>query len=291
MTFLRTGGRALAAACALVLLAAACGGDDDSAETTDASTTVGESTTTTADEETTTTAAEDESDDESEDEDADESDDEPEESDADDADDSDDEPEEPGGSSEDQALAEAVALDEDDFTAEWTAEESDDDETDITECFTDVDLASVQLAEFDSPTFSQQEGENYIASGATGIVLEDADTAEAILDESLTNQFAGCALDQVLAALSESGLTIVESDLSPAPGVPNLAEQTTALNGFYSLEDADGTVYDGELSLWFIRTANVITGVSVFDLGDTEFATVVDEVTDVVGDKHAAEVE
>lgn len=276
MTFLRTGGRALAAACALVLLAAACGGDDDSAETTDASTTVGESTTTTADEETTTTAAEDESEDEDADEDADES---------------DDEPEEPGGSSEDQALAEAVALDEDDFTAEWTAEESDDDETDITECFTDVDLASVQLAEFDSPTFSQQEGENYIASGATGIVLEDADTAEAILDESLTNQFAGCALDQVLAALSESGLTIVESDLSPAPGVPNLAEQTTALNGFYSLEDADGTVYDGELSLWFIRTANVITGVSVFDLGDTEFATVVDEVTDVVGDKHAAEVE
>lgn len=283
MTSSRTGGRALAAACALVLFVAACGGDDDSAETTDASTTVAESTTT-ADDETATTAAEDEPDDEP----AEEA-----EPDADEPNDEDDD--EPGDASgpspEDEALAEAVALDEDDFTAEWTAEESDDDETDITECFTDVDLASVQLAEFDSPTFSQEEGQNYIAAGSTGLVIEDEETAEAILDETLTNQFAGCALDLVLSALSDSGLTIVDGDLSPAPDVPNVAEQTSALNGFFSVEDADGTVYDGELSLWFIRTEDVITGVSVFDVGDTDFATVLDETTTIVGDKHVAEVD
>lgn len=282
MTSSRTGGRALAAACALVLFVAACGGDDDSAETTDASTTVAESTTT-ADDETATTAAEDEPDDEP----AEEA-----EPDADEPNEDDDEPDDASGASpEDEALAEAVALDEDDFTAEWTAEESDDDETDITECFTDVDLASVQLAEFDSPTFSQEEGQNYIAAGSTGLVIEDEETAEAILDETLTNQFAGCALDLVLSALSDSGLTIVDGDLSPAPDVPNVAEQTSALNGFFSVEDADGTVYDGELSLWFIRTEDVITGVSVFDVGDTDFATVVDETTTIVGDKHVAEVD
>ncbi|HXH58839.1 hypothetical protein [Iamia sp.] len=284
MTSSRTGGRALAAACALVLFVAACGGDDDSAETTDASTTVAESTTT-ADDETATTAAEDEPDDEP----AEEA-----EPDADEPNEDDDEPdedEEPADG-EDQALAEAVTLTEDDFSAEWTATEDDDDGDDeLGDCFTDPELDTVQEAEFNSPNFSQEAEANLIAVSSVGLVVSDAESAEALLDEALTNRWAGCALDQLVAGFEESGGSVLDSDLVPAPDVGEVAEQSAVLNGFFSVDAGSGTTLEGEVSLRFIRTAEVITGIAVLAYGDTEFAAIVDQVTTIVGDKHVAEVD
>jgi len=284
----RTRPGALAAAVALIMLVAGCGGDDDSAETTattpttattssESSAPAEESSTTTegGDDDTTTTEAEGPDADEPK----------PDDPGA-------DEPK-PDASPDDAALAEAVTLASDDFTDEWTAEEDDDEGPEITDCLTEVDLAAVTLAEFDSPTFGQEsdDGSQVIGVGSTGIVLDSAKDAEAVLDEALSNQFAGCALDQLLASFRESGAEVPEADLSPAPGVEAMADQTAVLNGFFTVEDpGDGTTYEGEISVWFIRTENVISGVSVFDLGDTSFAETVDAVTAAVADKHAAEL-
>jgi hypothetical protein len=300
MTVLPRGAtRTLAVAGALALLLGACGSDDDSAEVVDAPPSTAAESTTTAeddgDEDTTTTAdeepddADDDLDDDADDpDDADDTDDDP-----DDADeDRDDADEEPTGSADDQSLAEAVTLTEDDFTAEWTSTEDDDDDDDgLRDCFTDPELETVQEAEFLSPNFGQEEGANLIAVSSIGLVVSDAESAEALLDEVLTNRWAGCALDQLVAGFEESGATVRDSDLTPAPDVAGVAEQSAVLNGFFSVDAGPETTLEGDVSLRFIRTGEVITGITVLAYGDTEFAAVVDQTTEIVGDKHAAEVE
>jgi hypothetical protein len=247
--------RALAAAFAVTLALAACGGDDDGGSDTttttaaDETTTTGaESTTTTEDDATTTTEA-------------------------------------PAGD-DPEAVAAAVNLTSDDFTSDWTSEpqSDEDDDLDVTLCFVDSDLAGNTLAEADSDGFSQETEDQVIQVGSTGIVTSGVGVASTVLGEATRSAFQQCVLDQFEAALSDSGITILESSLSYAPGVTTAAEQVVALNGAITAED-DTTTYDIEVSMWLHRQGAVIAGVSVLDIGDTDFATVVDSTNAIVGER------
>ncbi len=255
--------RALAAALALVLVVAACGsdGDSDAAVVDDDPTTEADDDPTTIEDDANTTEA-----------------------------DPTTTTEDAGDPAEAEALAEAVVLDEDDFTDEWTAEEPTDDADEFGDCVSDVDLDAELEAEVDSLEFSQSAPPVQIGVSSTGLVFPDEETATALVDEVGSKRFAGCVLDGLVASFEEDGATVADADLNPAPGALTVGDQTSTLNGSFSLEIDDGTTVDGELSLSVIRTGAVVTGFSVFDLGDTRFAEVVDEVAGVIGDKHEAEL-
>lgn len=270
MTLSRPALRALAAAGALAVLLTACGGDgDDDADAT-TTTAAAEQTTTTVEETTTTTEAGRKGGDPDQ---------------GDDPDEGGEDPDE-GGDADAEALAESIVLTEDDFVDGWTVEPNEDDGDELNQCWEDVDLDDV-AAEVDGDTFSQEEGDNTIGVSSTALVLPDEDAAETLVEETRGDAWAACALDQLVASFEEDGLTVEDADLAPAEGVGTQGDETSVLNGYFVLS-AEGTTYEGEISLWFVRTGEAVTGFNVFDLGDTEFATVVDQVADIVGDKHAA---
>lgn len=259
--------RALVPAVALALVLAACGGDDSAS---------GDTTTTapaTEPEETTTTT-------------------EPEEGGLTGATTDPTEPEpdpEPGGDEEAVALAESVILVESDFVEGWTSEEPSDSEEGIDACFRDVSVDDDALADVPSLVFSQEDAEAqaFISVSSTGIVFADAEAASTVIQEAGTNAFAGCALDQMLDEFSgDSGFTLDDADISPG-GDGGVGEESAILNGFFSLTSPDLT-FDGELSIWFVRTGEVVSGFAVISFGDTEFALVVDQVAGVIDDRHAA---
>lgn len=188
-------------------------------------------------------------------------------------------------SSEAEALAEAVTLTENDFASDWTSTPDEQDEETLLDCFSDVDLDSSLLAQFTSPGFSQEATDALIGVSSIGMVLSDADEATTLMDEAGTNQYAGCALD----FLSQDG-SLEGTDLNPAPEGPPVGDQSVALTGVFTVTDDDGSTLDGELYVAFIRTDAVVSGLSVFSVGETDFATVVDETTAIIGDKQAAEV-
>lgn len=273
MTTSRRRLRPLCAAVALVLVVAACGGEDGS-DTSDAPpTTAPSEDTTTTEDDTDGTAADDLDTDDTADDDTDDA----------GVDDHD------VGADDDaaaEALAEAIVLTEDDFTAEWTAEPDEEDPTDLKDCFQDVDLGSELLAESTSPNFSQESADAFIGVGSTGLVVTNAKVAADLVVEAGTDAWAGCALD----LLSESfGAALLDADLNPA-GDGGVGDSSAVLNGYFSVEDDEGNVLDGETSLWLIATGEAVTGISVVDFGDTEFATAVDQVTAIVADRQAEAV-
>ncbi len=248
--------RALAAAFAVTLALAACGGDDDSGSDATTTTTEADETTTTAEETTTTTEATTTT-------------------------------TEAPAADDPEAIAAAVNLVADDFTSDWTAEPSEgdeDDDLDVTLCFVDSDLEGNTLAEADSDAFSQETETEVIQVGSTGIVTSGVGVASTVLGEATRSAFQSCVLDQFEAALSDGGITITESSLSYAPGVTTAAEQVVALNGAITATD-DTTTYDFEVSMWLHRQGAVIAGVSVLDIGDTDFATVVDSTNAIVAER------
>lgn len=267
--------RALCAAAALVLVLAACGGgDDDDADAT--TTTEAEETTTTeatddtsADDDTGGIGAgDDDTDDTSADDDAD--------ADAD---------------ADAAALAEAVVLTADDFTDEWSSEASGPSETDLRECFTDFD--DELLGDFTGEDFSREgtTTDSLSQIGSTGLVVSDADVAEGFVDEFATNAFAGCVEDQLGTAL---GPNLLDLALDPAPDAAPVADQAGALNGTITIASDDGTPIPGEISIWLIRTDQVLTGVTVAVFGEpdpgADVATLADETVSAVADKQATAV-
>lgn len=272
--------RALCAAAALVLVLAACGGgDDDDAD----------STTTTEAEETTTTADDSSGDEDTDDTSGDDgggiggSDDDTDDTSADD--DTDD------ADADAAALAEAVVLTADEFTDEWSSEASGPSETDIRECFTDFD--DELLGDFTGEDFSREgtTTDSLSQIGSTGLVVTDADVAEGFVDEFATNAFAGCVQDQLGTAL---GPTLLDITLDPAPDAAPVADQAGALNGTITIASDDGTPIPGEISVWLIRTDQVLTGVTVAVFGEpdpgADVATLADETVSAVADKQATAV-
>lgn len=258
--------RAVVAACVLTALVAACGGDDGSADAPETTApTTAAPTTEDASDATTTTVTED-------------------------GPSGEEEPEEPDDP-EALARAESVIFTADDFAEGWVAEppDTDEDEDDITECFRDVDADEVTLAEVESDTFNLdgEDGASTLGVSSTGVVFVDEASAEAVLAEVATNAFAGCALDLLLSGFEDSGLEVEDADLSPAPGAGSVGEETAVLNGFFVVTDGSESI-EGELSLWFARTGDVVSVFNVFGIGDTVFAPTVDEAASFMADKHAA---
>lgn len=245
--------RALAAAFSvvLVLVLAACGDDGGS----DATTTAADETTTTAEESTTTEATT--------------------------------TTETPLDDPQD--IAEAVNLTIDDFPSDWTAEASDDDDDglDVSECFVDSDLAGNTLAEADSDSFSQEQesGDTALVVGSTGIVTSGVGVASTVLGEATRAAFSDCVLGQFEDSLAGDGILVTYASLDYASGAPTDAEQVIALNGAIGLEDASGTTHEAELSMWLHRQGAVIAGVSVLDIGDTDFAGWVDTANEIVSER------
>ncbi|WCO66759.1 hypothetical protein PO878_19900 [Iamia majanohamensis] len=263
--------RLAAAALALVLVVAACSddGDDDA-----------EATTTTQAEETTTTAADDAGDEGSDDTTDDTTD--------DDGGDEGDDDADPDA----EATAESVILVASDFRSDWTSEAPTPDGEELLDCVSDQDVDEVLEAEVDSDEFSLADatGDNVLGASSTGLVMADEEAATALLDEIGTNQFAGCALDQLVDGFEEDGATVIDADLSPAGDAYGVGDQSVTLNGFFSIEGDDGSTVDGELSLTMVRTGEVVTGVSVFGIGETSFPATTDEVVGVIADRHEAEL-
>lgn len=254
---------ALGAALTLALALGACGGDDDAADdtttTTAATTTEAETTTTTeGDEPTTTTEAEDERPDDE----------------------------------EAEALAEAINLTLDDFAEGWTEEPADDDEGDdeLNACFTEIDLDEVTVAEADSPTFQigSEDGSQGQVVQTTTIVFADDETAESVMAEIPTNQFAGCAEDALVASVEEDN-ELIDSGLDPVEDTGGLGDEAAGLAGSISFTN-DGTEYSGQLAYYFIRTGNVVSGISLLDIGDVAFEDTLTGLLETVATRQASEI-
>jgi hypothetical protein len=263
MTLHRSARRAIAAAFALTLVVAACGGDDDSSddppETTADTTAPDKSTTTTGDEEPTDSS----------------------------------EPEEEGPDAEEaQALAESINLTLDDFADGWQESAAEEDDDELSECFQDVDIDEVEVAQADSPSFSftHEDGERAQFVQSTTIVVDEAASGEAVIAEIGTDQFAGCAEDALIAAVEEDGGTIESGGLEPIEDQAGRGDEGVALAGDIVIVGADGSEAQGQLAYYFIRTGNVVTGVSILDIGDLAFQETLTELLDVVVERQAANV-
>lgn len=265
----RTGARVAAAACALAFLVAACGSDDDSADTAD-------ETTTTAADASTTTAADGSSTTEGDGSTTTEG----------------DAPAEGRDPAEAEAIIEAVNLTIDDFADGWEAEEQgeDDSEDDIDSCFTTVDLEATTVAEGETPQFSAEtaEGEGQIVNMRT-VVLDSVETAEAVVAEVGTNQFAGCATDGFLSSFNEGGGDVTV-ELEPSPDDPPLAEESVGVVGAIQGTLADGTPVDGLVDLHVFRTADVVSMTLVADFGNVAFEDTLTGLYTEIATRHAAEV-
>lgn len=261
MTLPRRGRKAVAAAFALTLLVAACGGDDSADDPPESSTTTApqdESTTTDGEEPTESTEPEEEGPDEA----------------------------------EALALAESINLTIDDFADGWEAEpaDEDDDEDGTKECFRDVDVDAVEVAQADSPTFSISAGaaQGQVVQTSTIVVDEEA-SAEEMIAEIGTNQFAGCAEDALIASVEENGGEITDSGIEVVEDEGGLGDEAIGLAGAISFE-ANGNQADGQLALYFIRTENVITGVQILDIGDVAFEDTLADLLAAVAERQADNV-
>lgn len=195
-----------------------------------------------------------------------------------------------GGSEEDMALAEAVALDASDFTGDWVASSSDPDDEDLFDCLSEVDREADFLAEFDSDSYTLEVGPDaQVVVSSTGVVLADEAVAEGLLDEVAGSAFAGCARDQYVASFDEAGVESRDVTLDPAPGVEPIRDQTSVLNGSFTLAEG-ATTTDGGVSIWLVRTGSVVSGFAVTEIGAAGLAATVDEVASLISDKHEAEV-
>lgn len=265
MTFSRSARRAVAAAFALTLVVAACGGDDDSpddAKETTTSTTAPEKSTTTGDDEPTTSTEE-------------------------------EGPEEEGPDAEEAlALAESINLTIDDFAAGWEEEPASDDDDELDDCFQDVDIDAVEVAQADSPTFSisSEGGDQGQIVQTTTIVVDEEASAEEIVAEIGTNQFAGCAEDALISAAEEGGGNIESSGIDPVEDQGGLGDESVGLAGSIVIVSADGSEAEGQLAYYFIRTENVVTGVSILDIGDVAFQDTLADLLAEVASRQAANV-
>jgi hypothetical protein len=267
MHLTRTRTRLAVAVCAAGLLVAACGGDDDSADTVDepseettASTAAPEGDTSTSEAEPTTASTE----------------------------------AAPAGRPEDEAEAiiEAINLSIDDFAEGWVADEDagDDQEGDeLDSCF-EIDVESVTVADDETPQFSVEtpDGRGQLVNMQT-VVFDSAETAEAVVAETATNQFTGCAADLFLASLNQGGGEVTV-DLSPAADEPPLTEESVGIVGAISGTLADGSTVDGLVDLHVFRTADVVSFTLVVDLGDVAFEDTLTGIYQEIATRHAANV-
>jgi hypothetical protein len=266
----RTAARVLAGACALTLVLAACGGDDDSADTTDETTetTAAESTTTAADGSSTTEA------DGS----------------------STTEADGPTGGrdeAEAQEIVDAINLTIDDFADGWTAEEQPedgDDEGELDSCFTGVDVNETAVVEQETPQFSAETGDGtgQIVNMQT-VVFDSVETAEAVVAETASNQFNGCAEDLFLTSFNTDGGS-VEVDLEQSADEPPLTEESVGITGAITGTAPDGTALEGLVDLHVFRTADVVSFTLVLDLGDVAFEDTLQGLYTEIATRHAANV-
>lgn len=253
--------RALAGACALTLLLGACS-DDDGDDDADATTTEAsdDSTTTAGDDAPTTTA------------------------DGDDGDDGGDDVAE----DEAEALAESINLTVSDFSPEWSAEEGDDDGgSQIDECFVEVVIDDVAVAEAETPAFSLQaeDGTGQYVSMQT-VVFPSATEAEALLAEAGSPAFATCVTDSLATALGADPGAGLEAQVDD----PAVTEESLGVIGEVSIP-IEGTPQPGLVDVHLFRTAEVVSFVATLDVGATGFFE--DTLTDlytVIADRHASEI-
>lgn len=255
----RRGLKAVTAAFALTLLVAACGGDDSSDPPETTTTTAPAAEPTTSDDTTTTGSTE---------------------------------PEDDGREVEEaQALAESINLTIDDFADGWAAEPPDDDDEDsaVTECFRDVDIDEIKVASADSPTFTiSGNGRAQMVQTSTIVVDEEA-SAEALIAEIGTNQFAGCAEDALVASIEENGGQVTGSNLDPVADQGGLGDEAVGIAGAVSYLDG-GDETEGQLAMYFVRTQNVVTGVQVLDIGDVAFEETLADLLAAVAERQAANI-
>lgn len=264
MTLHRSARRAVAAAFALTLLVSACGGDDDggSDETTTTTTAPADdaTTTTTADDGTTTGSTEPEDDPEAE---------------------------------EAEALATSVNLTIDDFAEGWEeepAEEDDEDELDA--CFQDVAIADVEVASVESPTFSisTDDGSQGQVVQTSTLVTDEETSAEAVVAEVGSNQFAGCAEDALIASVEQGGGEITSSGLDLVEDQGGLGDESIGIAGAISFTSSDGSEADGQVALFLIRTENVVTAVTLLDIGDLAYQDTLTGLLEAVATRQAENV-
>jgi hypothetical protein len=258
--------RALAGACALTLIVAACGDDEDGSD--DA-----EQTTEAVDETTGSTEAEPES--------------------------TASEPEEEtttseGGESESDpeavAKAEAINLTIDDFAEGWTEEpQSDDAETDpFDECFTGTDIESATVGEAETGNFQIATDDSGAGQGVSmqTIVLDSPETATAVVDEALGDEFAACLQEFLSTQLLEG----VEATLAPQVDDPPLTEQSGGVVGQIAIPNEGGPSDQGLIDMHVFRTAEVVSfTLTVDSVGDQTFQATLTELYGAVAERQTTE--
>lgn len=256
MSLSRRGRQAVAAAFALTLLAAACGGDDGGDDPAPSSTTEPAATSTSPDGST-----------------------EP-----------DPEPEPDGPDvDEAEALAESLNLTIEDMGDGWQADDSESDsEGGVSECYQDVDLDAIEVAQADSPQFttSSLDGSQGQVVQTSTIVLDEEASAEAIMAEIGDDRFADCVDDVLVDSIGAGGGQVIDSGIVVVEDQGGLGDASGGLAGAISLMTG-GNQIDGQLALYFIRTDNVITGVQVLDLGGMGFEETLGDLLDLVDKRHA----
>lgn len=255
--------RATAAACIAVLALAtgACStaGSQDAKDTKDTkaetTTTTSRATTTTADEETTTTEA-----------------DEPDAGDA-------------------EALATSINPTIDDFSDGWVESPADSDggsSKGLETCITKADPEEDQLAAVDSPTFSvsSEDGSAAQVVETSTLVLTDQDTAEAVLEEVVGDDFARCTESLLLDSIANGNSNVVANGFEPAD-TDDVGDEFAGIVSSLIVVGDDGTRTDGQIGAYFVRTENVVTAMVVVDIGVDSFDDTVQGLASAVAAKQS----
>ncbi len=177
-----------------------------------------------------------------------------------------------------QDRVERINLTLEDLPAGWTSEPPDEEVGSVVETCTAYDPATDSVAKQPSDRFSLVVGDGGLTlDTSTGYLVDEA-TAEDLLAEIGSEEFAACATEQLVSA---DGVT-VEGSLSPVGDVPLYGDDAVALQGEFDLSDTSGASVHLSATIIAVRTDQVITTVAATAVDTEGDAALLSDVLDLV---------
>ncbi|HEX2576560.1 MAG TPA: hypothetical protein VHK88_09450, partial [Aquihabitans sp.] len=169
----------------------------------------------------------------------------------------------------------------DDLPEGWVAEAPIEEVTSVvTEC-TEYGVDENVVAKAASDRFSLIVDQGGLGLDTTSGYLESVETAEMLMGELGSTDFADCATEQLLSA---EGVT-VEGQLNQFDGMPELGDEVVALQGDFAMSDTSGASVQLSAIIVAIRTDQVITTVSATAVDTPGDEQLLYQVLDLVAER------
>ncbi|CAN5538286.1 hypothetical protein BH10ACT1_BH10ACT1_42510 [soil metagenome] len=180
-----------------------------------------------------------------------------------------------------RARLEGINLTIDDLPEGWTADPPlEEVDTVVDQCTTNGDGVLVRAP---SDRFSLIDGTGGLGLDTSSGYLDSEVTADALMGELGTEDFADCATEMLLTAEGVS----FEGALAQVEEVPELGDDAVALQGDFAITDTEGTTAHLSAIVVAIRTDQVITTVTATAVNTPGDEPLLYEVLDLVAERQA----